>query len=201
MTDSDATRVVNSPRGQQLYRLYDADGELLYIGISYSAIIRFAQHRDRQPWIDDVCRIEIEAHDVSRAEIEEMEAEAIRTENPRYNIVRSRRSSSMRAADPYGEYNHSWPAFNPDLDPHYWAVQRNLHPMLTHMRAKGCTTKDITEFLNEIVWSVRYPDMHHECTDPRWEAEMPTEYPFARTEGGWCHYECRFCLQQWKCRY
>lgn len=198
MIDVQSTYAVKT---QQLYRLYDADGRLLYIGISYSAIARFAQHKDRQPWIGDVCRIEIETHDISRTEIEQMEADAIRSENPLHNIVRRRITGGGRPAEKYGEYNHSWPAFHPKLDPHYWGVQRNLHPMLERMAAKGCTEKDLVDFVNEIVGSVRYPDMHHDCIDPRWVEEMPTEYPFARLADGWCYYECRLCLKQFRCRY
>lgn len=79
------TTVPDPVKGQQLYRLFDADGTLLYVGISYSAISRYAQHKATQPWIGDVCRIEIETHDVSRAEIEEIERAAIIAEKPKHN--------------------------------------------------------------------------------------------------------------------
>ncbi len=82
MTDTQSTTTV---KGQQLYRLFDADGTLLYIGISYSAIARYAQHKADKPWIGNVCRIDIETHDVSRAEIEEMERAAIIAEKPAHN--------------------------------------------------------------------------------------------------------------------
>lgn len=76
-------------RPQQLYRLFDADGELLYIGISYSAIARYAQHKATKPWIGDVCTVTIETHDVSRAEIEAIERQAIIDERPKHNVVHS----------------------------------------------------------------------------------------------------------------
>jgi hypothetical protein len=72
---------------QQLYRLFAADGELLYIGVSYSAIARYAQHKVTQPWIGDVARVEIETRDCTRHEIEAAEREAIIAERPRHNVV------------------------------------------------------------------------------------------------------------------
>ena len=73
-----------------LYRLRSASGELLYIGISYSAIARFAQHRESQPWIDDVASIEITHVDATRSELAEIERAAIRSEHPRHNVVHNR---------------------------------------------------------------------------------------------------------------
>lgn len=83
MSDHQTIQSVNP--SQQLYRLYDADGALLYIGISYSAISRFAQHKADKPWIASVARIEIETREVSRSEIEAIERDAIISEKPKHN--------------------------------------------------------------------------------------------------------------------
>jgi predicted GIY-YIG superfamily endonuclease len=199
MTAYQSTPVVKS---EQLYRLFDADGTLLYIGISYSAIARFAQHKADKPWIGDVCRIEIETHDVSRAEILEIERQAIISERPRYNIAKrsgGTRWSNMR--EPHSEFDHSWPAFHPDLDAHYWAVRHHLPELLDKMAAAGSTQRDLDGMVKEILWSHSCPDSHHECEHERWDEEMPVEYPFARLQNGWCYYECRLCLKQFRCRY
>jgi predicted GIY-YIG superfamily endonuclease len=68
-----------------LYRMYDAEGELMYIGISYNAAARAAQHAKDQPWWHHVARIDIEHLDCGRTEAERVEAEAIRREMPYHN--------------------------------------------------------------------------------------------------------------------
>jgi hypothetical protein len=68
-----------------LYRHFDSDGRLLYVGISLSAIIRLAEHR-ASPWFDDIARVEIERHPTRKAALA-AERKAIRDERPLHNIV------------------------------------------------------------------------------------------------------------------
>lgn len=70
---------------QQLYRMFDKQDRLLYVGISKSALERFAQHRETQNWIWDVVRMEIETHKCTRLEIQARERKAIRQERPVHN--------------------------------------------------------------------------------------------------------------------
>jgi predicted GIY-YIG superfamily endonuclease len=185
-----------------LYRLFDADGELLYIGISYSAIARFAQHKATQPWAGDVCRIEIETHDVSRREIEDIESAAIRDEKPKHNIAKrlgGSRWSNKR--EPHSEFDHSWPASAARLRRHYWAIQRAIGPITRQMVADGCKPAEVVGMFNEMIWAQQCPDMHHECQTEMWGEDLPIETPFARLADGWCFYLCRHCGEQWKCRY
>lgn len=79
-----------------LYRFFDANGDLLYVGISLSALQRASEHRSDKGWWRDVTRMEVEHHDVDRADLEFMEKEAIRNERPRHNKARS----------PHAEYHH-----------------------------------------------------------------------------------------------
>lgn len=69
-----------------LYRLYDAAGRLLYIGITKAPTTRWQQHgREKaDSWWPDVARKTIEWFD-SRPEAEAAEYAAIRTEGPPYN--------------------------------------------------------------------------------------------------------------------
>ncbi len=67
----------------QLYRHFDAAGDLLYVGISLSAVSRLSQHKN-SAWFAEIKRVEIE-HYPTRDEALDMEALAIRNENPRYN--------------------------------------------------------------------------------------------------------------------
>lgn len=34
-----------------VYRCFDKEGRLLYVGISYSIFLRLGQHNDRAPWM------------------------------------------------------------------------------------------------------------------------------------------------------
>lgn len=71
-----------------LYRFYDTNQRLLYIGISLNAATRAAQHRTEKPWWTDVAHMRIEHLDVtSRAEALDIERRAIQTERPLHNIV------------------------------------------------------------------------------------------------------------------
>lgn len=71
--------------GTALYRHFDCDGRLLYVGVSLSAIKRTAQHRQRASWFTEITRIEIEWH-TSRSAAELAEKRAIKAERPLYNI-------------------------------------------------------------------------------------------------------------------
>jgi len=89
---------------QQLYRLFNADDELLYIGVSMSALKRIGEHRADKDWWQEVAKITIETHQMHRSTIEELERYAIQTEQPKYNkrhaateqSAPSKKSSSSR---------------------------------------------------------------------------------------------------------
>lgn len=66
-----------------MYRLYDNERTLLYLGIAYSPLERIHQHA-RKPWADEVTAISIsEMGEMERYAALRMEAEAIRSEHPR----------------------------------------------------------------------------------------------------------------------
>ena len=69
----------------QLYRHYDCDGRLLYVGISLSAVARLSQHKDSSHWYYQIARIEIETHQ-TRGEAMAAEALAIAVERPAHNV-------------------------------------------------------------------------------------------------------------------
>ncbi|MCD9196042.1 GIY-YIG nuclease family protein [Streptomyces albireticuli] len=68
-----------------LYRLYGADKRLLYVGISHDPESRFKRHRRKKPWWHEVDGISIHWYD-ARHKAGVAEANAIATENPRYNV-------------------------------------------------------------------------------------------------------------------
>ena len=67
-----------------LYRHFDADGRLLYVGAAISVTRRTYRHRAMSEWFDDVRTITIEPFD-SEEEALAAEIEAIRTEGPLFN--------------------------------------------------------------------------------------------------------------------
>lgn len=69
-----------------LYRHWNADGELLYVGISLSALGRLQQHNNASHWANQIARVTIETFD-TRDEAAEAERLAIANENPKHNIV------------------------------------------------------------------------------------------------------------------
>jgi|HubBroStandDraft_6_1064221.scaffolds.fasta_scaffold00050_23 hypothetical protein len=66
-----------------LYRHFDADGVLLYVGISLRPIIRLSQHK-ASSWFDLIKKVEIQQC-ADREEALAMETLAIQSESPKYN--------------------------------------------------------------------------------------------------------------------
>lgn len=83
-----------------LYRYYDTKDRLLYVGISIHAAVRMSGHRRhrRETWWKEVAHVAVEHLDGTRADAERIEAAAIRSERPRYNIVHRPRSTAPPAA-------------------------------------------------------------------------------------------------------
>lgn len=80
------TKTVAPPRHHVLYRFYDDQGVLLYVGITMTASHRFMSHRSEQLWWSEVKWINIEDHpDEGSARAAELAA--IRSESPKYNIA------------------------------------------------------------------------------------------------------------------
>ena len=69
-----------------LYRAWAADGTLLYVGMSFHSLSRLCQHRLNAVWFDQVETIKIERFE-SRGRAIIAEANAIRIERPKHNVV------------------------------------------------------------------------------------------------------------------
>lgn len=69
---------------RHLYRHYDSEGNLLYIGMSLHILARLYQHSTSSNWFENIARIEIQ-HYPDRASVLKAEKEAIKNEKPRYN--------------------------------------------------------------------------------------------------------------------
>jgi hypothetical protein len=91
MADGDCGTIVPTA----LYRHFDADDKLLYVGISLSPTYRLSQHGDCSPWFGRIARITIEWFD-SRDAAMAAERQAIKAEKPECNVVHNR--ADARAA-------------------------------------------------------------------------------------------------------
>lgn len=67
-----------------VYRIYDSDNQLLYVGMSGRVLGRIADHHTTKDWFKDVSRIDIQWHS-SKKEATAAEAYAIKSEKPLYN--------------------------------------------------------------------------------------------------------------------
>lgn len=72
-----------------LYRIWDADGALLYVGISTNPDMRMYKHKRHQPWWSEVDGVSYEWFP-NRESAQGAERSAIHHENPTHNVVRPR---------------------------------------------------------------------------------------------------------------
>lgn len=72
-----------------LYRHFDVEGALLYVGISVSWPARTKAHAGGSRWFDLVAKVEIERFETREAALD-AERKAIKAEKPRFNIIHNR---------------------------------------------------------------------------------------------------------------
>lgn len=92
-----------------LYRHFDKDKNLLYVGISYNAFARLAQHEFSSTWAGLSVRMEIEYFD-TRALAMNAEKMAIINEKPIHNLVHNSKDCDKKASfkvkdDGYNQIN------------------------------------------------------------------------------------------------
>ena len=193
-----------------LYRYYDSDGRLLYVGISFSAIARAAQHRSDKGWWRDVDRMTVERMP-TRCDAEVAERHAIINEKPLHNVVwnggglsRHNRApsgpaaavefdcsdiiSSQAPADRHGVVD----ALN-NLNAAIDAVAR----MLDSPTGSGyAPPRDVfVETVNSMCRSVVYGDCCDECDEVR----SPLKVEMTSKTGLKGTYYC--CQQAWTCHW
>lgn len=87
-----------------LYRYYDSQGLLLYVGVTQQGYIRGLQHAQAPaPWWPSVSRQEVE-HFATRAEALAAEVSAIETLRPLFNLAHSFKAQGLVDQDAYLHY-------------------------------------------------------------------------------------------------
>ena len=76
---------IDFTRRTALYRLFDADSVLLYVGIAFDPEARWKGHT-KKPWWHLVAEKTVEWHDTRLLALEE-EARVVETEKPLYNVL------------------------------------------------------------------------------------------------------------------
>lgn len=80
------TQIIELTETIYLYRLFDAEGGLLYVGQSNNPFKRCIDHMAYQSWFCDVRNMTLEPFE-SRSEALDAEFNAINNEEPKYNIA------------------------------------------------------------------------------------------------------------------
>lgn len=80
----------------ELYRHFDADGKLLYVGISLSAVARLSAHRHASHWFDRITSVTIQRFD-TRQDALKAEYRAIQDEKPECNLDHTSMSMKGKA--------------------------------------------------------------------------------------------------------
>lgn len=81
-----------------LYRFWNDEQQLLYVGITLDPGRRWHEHRNDKPWWSEVASITIETHP-NRTAVLAAEQTAIRTEHPAYNITHNRPGQASSIAE------------------------------------------------------------------------------------------------------
>lgn len=84
------------PRELELYRHFNSNGELLYVGRSLNAVARQVSHKNKAEWWDEVSRIEIERFP-NEVDVRAAERSAVETENPKFNVHWGKRAPRKRS--------------------------------------------------------------------------------------------------------
>lgn len=74
-----------SYRGTYVYLMQDADGRVLYVGVTGNPVERWRRHAQRKPWWSQVARIEFETL-LRNSDALALERELIRALAPLHNV-------------------------------------------------------------------------------------------------------------------
>lgn len=78
----------------ELYRYFDKDGVLLYVGISLSAVLRQSSHKLLSSWYDEAVTMTIERFE-TRSLALSAEKKAIMSEKPKHNVLHNKNDLTL----------------------------------------------------------------------------------------------------------
>lgn len=77
---------MSNKRGNVLYRMFNVENQLLYVGVTANPTVRLYAHEANQTWWHEVVLVTLE-HFETAAQAALAEGAAIIEENPKYNRV------------------------------------------------------------------------------------------------------------------
>jgi hypothetical protein len=122
-----------------VYRHYDAEGVLLYVGMTFNPPKRMVEHRCCSPWADNVARTEIDWF-ATREEAAEAERIAIKAGRPAANVLHLHRVKrvAVSPATALGRYiNEQPPRKMGDWADEFGIARTSLHGLLAEVRSPG----------------------------------------------------------------
>lgn len=185
-------------RPHDLYRFYDANDVLLYVGISLNAAQRASQHKQEKAWWGDVDRMVVDHLGViTRAEAERTERDVIAAERPIHNITHNTRRFGL-PGDNLGPVEFEatflyWGEFF-DLANAIQAVAQRLD----RMDRDGDDVPSRRDFIHTIdgmVRSAAYGDNCDGCNETRYPVGLKLTAPTWAV----CAYQCPACERHWTC--
>lgn len=99
-----------------VYRLYDLDGVLLYVGVTSQLQRRLMTHKNKFEWWNEVVRVGLD-HFQDRNNALAFESKIIKEEKPKYNVKQT------------------------DKEPKYWLVKGYKRPPVWPPKRKGKRSK------------------------------------------------------------
>ena len=96
----------------ELYRHFNAEGELLYVGISLNTVARLVAHQNSSEWFGDIASITIEKVE-NRDAAETAEIAAIKAEAPKSNCRHAAEQAATVIKPPKRKRLGRPPKFNP----------------------------------------------------------------------------------------
>lgn len=153
-------------RPTALYRAYNSDGVLLYVGIAVDWGARWAQHRATAPYYNAVARLEIEWLP-TRAAAKIAEREAVEKEQPLHNIehtAKDQRPWAKGNAERTELYARSFDHLNHRRLPEYLAAYKAIDALANS--GIGLSSQEaLVQLLAEMARSVPYGDSCRRCRD------------------------------------
>jgi predicted GIY-YIG superfamily endonuclease len=164
-----------------LYRLYNDEGDLLYVGISLNAAKRVAEHRRDKNWWPEVSVIKIQRilH-TDRAGALFAEKEVIRAENPKYNVVNNCETSSNQRAsvDRHWDFGHL--ALGDKSHQAFLELMRSMAEMWFIYDETGLDPDQLEIDLPILFHMAKYYFYEcRQCRQHREPSSLPTAQPYA----------------------
>ena len=186
-----------------LYRLWDENDRLLYIGISKSAIHRLHEHLTEQPWAEQVAKQTIERY-ATREEAAQAEVEAIQSEVPLHNVVHNRRVTSRQSHRTHVAQHGAYQIR--EMEPR-WTHEllhnalRSVNELVLAVGAHDTygEARAFDDFVRSLSY-LPYADSCGICAEQNGFG-VAARWPIATSGDGTYAYQCHTCGSRWTCWY